>query len=74
MPTQNPTAKQQQILDYIREYIETWGSSPTFSEIAKHTGLSSVGTVQNHLNALEAKEYIIRNANESRSIQLVRKK
>ncbi len=72
MPTLRPTAKQQQVLDFIEEYIGEWGSSPTFREISKELGIS-VGTVSNFIKALEARECIKRNANESRSIQLVEK-
>lgn len=70
MPTQNPTAKQQQVLDFVADYICEWGSAPTFGEIAKHIGLTK-GAVQHHLNALEARKLITRNANESRSIQIM---
>lgn len=69
MPTQNPTTKQQQVLDFIKHYIDERAYSPSFLDIAKHTGVS-VGTVHRHLQALEARELITRNANEARSIQL----
>lgn len=73
MPTQHPTAKQQQTLDVIREYLKNKGYAPTFREIGKAVGVG-VGAIRNHLNALEARKLITRNANESRSIQLVEKK
>jgi repressor LexA len=69
MPTQRPTAKQQQVLDFISVYIKQHGYAPTFREIGKHIGVEA-GAVHNFLNALEARHLITRNANESRSIQL----
>ena len=69
MPTQNPTTKQQQVLDFIKCYQDEFKYAPSFREIAKHAGIS-VGTVQRHLGALEARGLITRNANEARSIQL----
>ena len=70
MPTQRPTVKQQQILDFIIAYLSKNKFAPTFREIGKHVGLQA-GAIHNHLNALEAKKLITRNANESRSLQLV---
>ncbi len=70
MPTQNPTTKQQQVLDFIKAYIAERGYSPSFREIANGIGVS-VGTIQRFLNALEVRGLVIRNANEARSIQLM---
>lgn len=70
MPTQNPTTKQQQVLDFIEWYQHEHKYAPTFREIAKHIGAESVGTVTRHLGALEARGLLTRNANEARSIQL----
>ncbi len=70
MPTQRPTAKQQQVLDFVDGYIKEWGSAPTYRQIGDALGVS-VGTVQNFLKALEARGLMTRNANESRSMQIV---
>ena len=72
MPLQNPTAKQQQVLDFVDGYIKEWGSSPTYSEIAAAIGVTNRGTVFNFLRALEVRGLITWTANESRSIQVVR--
>jgi repressor LexA len=65
------TRRQKQILDYIGEYIESWGYAPSFEEIAEHFGYSSLATVHEHLSNLERKGYIRKTYNESRSIELV---
>lgn len=68
LPTQNPTARQQQVLDFIKGYMDERGYSPSYREISS-IGITP-GTVRNHLDALEAKGYLVRNMNEARSIQL----
>jgi len=68
------TKRQKQILDYIKEYIKKNDYAPTLEEIKKHFRLSSLSTVHQHLENLEAKGYLIRLENQPRSIQLIRKK
>ena len=70
MPTQRPTAKQQQVLDFIKGYLVEKGYSPSYREIGSAIGVTT-GPVFNYLNALEVRGFITRNANESRSIKLV---
>lgn len=70
MPTQRPTAKQQQVLDFIIEFKKLNGFSPTFREIGGYIGVS-VGGVESLLNGLEGRGFITRNLSEGRSIQLV---
>jgi repressor LexA len=48
------------VLAYIREHAVTHGYSPSVREIGEGVGLTSSGTVQHHLNELEAKGYIFR--------------
>jgi len=52
--------RQKQILDFISQYIQKYGSSPTLVEIAEAMGLSSLATVHEHLEALEKKKMIMR--------------
>src|SRR3989344_5422205 len=63
--------KQKQILDYIRQHIQSKGSAPTLKEIALAIGVSSLATVHEHLTSLEAKILIKRRAGKTRSIELV---
>jgi repressor LexA len=66
------TKRQRQILDYIESFIETYGYSPSFEEIATQFGYSSLATVHEHLSNLEIKGLIRRNYNRSRSLEVVR--
>ena len=66
-----PSKRQQAVLDCIRKCIEEKGYAPTVRDICKSLGLSSPSTVHVHLNALEEKGLIKRDAHKSRSIILV---
>ena len=46
------TARQQQILDFIREFIDSEGYPPTRAEIAKALGFRSANAAEDHLKAL----------------------
>ncbi|MGD8744675.1 MAG: transcriptional repressor LexA [Candidatus Woesebacteria bacterium] len=63
--------RQGQILDFIRQKIQSDGSAPTLREIADAIGVSSLATVHEHLTALEKKGLIIRTTGKTRSIDLV---
>jgi len=65
------TKRQKQVLDYLTEYIETYGYAPSIDEIREHFGLGSLATVHKHLLTLERKRVIRREPNQSRSIELV---
>ncbi len=62
--------RQQQILDFIRQHIQSNGSAPTLRQIADAIGVSSLATVHEHLQALEEKGLIKRKAGKVRSIDL----
>jgi repressor LexA len=49
------TARQQQILDWIRSFIESRGMPPTRAEIAAGLGFSSASSAEDHLQALAKK-------------------
>jgi repressor LexA len=63
--------KQKQILDFISQYIQTNGCSPTLQEIADAMNLSSLATVHEHLQALERKGIIKRYDGAVRGIEVV---
>ena len=63
--------KQKQILDFLSQYIQTNGYSPTLQEIADAMGLSSLATVHEHLQALERKGVIKRYEGAVRGIEIV---
>ncbi|MGD9129131.1 MAG: transcriptional repressor LexA [Candidatus Woesebacteria bacterium] len=63
--------RQRQILDFIAQYIQKHGYSPTLKEIAKCIGVSSLATVHEHLQALERKKVIKRQSGTVRGIELI---
>lgn len=65
------TKRQKEVLDFIRQYRENKGYSPTQREIADHFGWSSLGTVQKFLKILMEKNYIDKDHNRVRSIGLM---
>ena len=67
------TKKQKQILDYLREFLDRHGYSPSMEEIAAHFHLRSLNAVYKHLKALENRGFIRRLSNQARSIQIVPK-
>jgi repressor LexA len=49
------TARQQQILDWIRAHLESAGMPPTRAEIARGLGFSTASSAEDHLRALARK-------------------
>jgi repressor LexA len=66
------TKKQRQILDYVESFVESYGYSPSYEEIAGAFGYSSLATVHEHLSNLEQKGFLRKNYNKSRSLEVVR--
>ncbi len=67
------TRRQKLILDYIRDFMNSNGYSPTLEEIADHFQLASLNGVYKHLRNLEERGFIRRLPNQSRSIELIDK-
>lgn len=65
------TSRQQQILDFIKSFMQKRGYPPTLQEIAKNVGISTPTGVRVNLEALLKKKYIIRGPWRSRNIELV---
>ena len=65
------TRRQREILDFLAEFIQQHGYAPSLEEIGRRFGLSSLATVHKHLTNLEAKGFIRRAWNRSRSVELV---
>ena len=71
MTKERPLSKRQQaILHFIIDEIQTRGYGPTVREIVNHVGDKSPTSVHRHLRTLESRGHIIREANKSRSIRL----
>jgi repressor LexA len=66
--------RQAKILDYIRYVTRVRSYPPSVREIGEAVGLSSSSTVHNHLNQLERRGLIKRDASKSRTVQLVQEK
>ncbi|KKQ37659.1 MAG: LexA repressor [Candidatus Woesebacteria bacterium GW2011_GWA1_37_7] len=64
--------RQSQILDYIKQKIQSTGSAPTLREIANALGVSSLATVHEHLQSLELKGLIKRKTGKTRAIELAK--
>lgn len=62
--------RQQQIIDFIRQFIQGNGTAPTLRQIADAIGVSSLATVHEHLQALVAKGLIKRKQGRVRSMEL----
>lgn len=67
------TERQKRILDFIIEFQEREGISPTHKEICEEFGYSSYGTVHKHLKLLTEKGYIKRAWNQKRGVQVVQR-
>lgn len=63
--------RQRQIVDFIAQYIQKNGYSPTLKEIAESIGVSSLATVHEHLQALQRKKIIRKHDGAVRGIELV---
>jgi repressor LexA len=63
--------KQQEILDYINNYLEDYGYPPTVREIGKAVQLKSSSSVHSQLNKLEELGHIRKSATASRAISVV---
>jgi repressor LexA len=61
------TARQQEVLDFIRRQLELTGFSPSSREIQAHFGFQSQTAAMNHLRALERKGVINRTPGKARS-------
>ncbi|OGD09183.1 repressor LexA [Candidatus Amesbacteria bacterium RIFOXYB1_FULL_44_23] len=65
--------RQRQILDFVTQYIQTNGFSPTLLEIAKALGVRSLATVHEHLQAMEKKGIIKKFEGSVRGIEILDK-
>jgi len=65
------TRRQKQVLDFLVDFLNSKGYSPSFEEIAENLGLSSLATVHKHISTLQKKGFIRRRPNRSRSVDVV---
>lgn len=65
------TAKQQEILEYIKNEILERGFPPAVREICQAVGLKSTSSVHSHLESLERNGYIRRDPTKPRAIEIL---
>lgn len=65
------TKRQKQILDFLELFVDEYGYPPSYEEIARNFGYTSLATVHEHVENLRQKGYIRKSHNASRSIELV---
>ncbi len=65
------TKKEEIILDYIKDRIDSDGFPPTIRDICKDLKISSTATVHYYLKKLENKNVIIRQGHMNRAIKIV---
>lgn len=71
MAQEKITAKQQEILEYIKETILNKGYPPAVREICEAVHLKSTSSVHSHLETLEEKGYIRRDPTKPRTIEII---
>jgi repressor LexA len=64
------TPRQQEVFDFLKEFVNRRGYPPTIREIAGHFGMGGPRAVQKHLSSLERKGMIRRIPGNSRAIEL----
>ena len=64
------TKRQKDVLDFIADFVEENGYSPSYEELAQGLKLASLATVHKHIQALEARNYLRRLFNQSRSLEV----
>ncbi len=65
------SAKQQEILDYIKQEILNKGYPPAVREICEAVHLKSTSSVHSHLETLEKNGYIRRDPTKPRAIEII---
>jgi len=66
------TRRQKELYDFLLNFVDQRGYSPSFEEIAEGMQLSSLATVHKHITNLEQKGLLRRDYNRSRSIDLLK--
>ena len=64
------TKRQKEVLDFIADFVEENGYSPSYEELAQGLQLASLATVHKHIQALESRNYLRRLFNQSRSLEV----
>ena len=65
------TGRQQEIWDFLVDYVDRHGYPPTVREIGERVGLASPSTVHAHLANLERAGYLKRDPTKPRAVELL---
>lgn len=65
------TKKQLAVLNFIQDFTEEKGCSPSYREIQAGLELSSVSAVAEHIDNLVSKGVVKKNAGEARSLEIL---
>jgi repressor LexA len=68
------TARQRQILDFLKSYLDEHGYPPTVREIGEAVGLASPSTVHAHLANLERAGLLKRDPTKPRALELANRR
>lgn len=66
-----PTKKQKELLSYIESFIHQHGYSPSYREIMKGAGYTSVATVSLHVNNLIKRGHLAKRDRSARSLEII---
>jgi repressor LexA len=69
--TKKLSKRQETMLEYVEQFIDRHAYPPTIRDIQRDLDISSTSVVDYNLNALEQRNFIRRNRNISRGIELV---
>src|ERR1700742_2143272 len=64
------TKRQKEVLDFIADFVEENGYSPSYEELAQGLNLASLATVHKHIQELESRNSLRRLFNQSRSLEV----
>jgi SOS-response transcriptional repressor LexA len=70
MPRERATKKQQELLQFIGDFLKEHDYAPSYREIMSALGYKSVSTVAVHVDGLIAKGYLTKSDKSARSIRL----
>lgn len=71
MQNDRASKKQQELLQFVDNFITTNGYGPSYREIMRGLGYKSVSTVAIHIDNLIAKGYLVRRDKSARSLDVV---
>jgi SOS-response transcriptional repressor LexA len=67
-----PTKKQQELLNYIEQFVAEHGYGPSYREIMRGCGYNSVATVALHVNSLITRGHLTKRDNSARSLEVIK--